>query len=210
MALNKACIQNNEAIGLLTTGRLENAVLKWREALAIIQKAVDSSQAPSECPADTLVTSPIEGLHDEHHIISMFDKVFALADTSTKQDENLLAALLLYNIAVAYSLQRKECSAASRVFNLYRLSLQILRDSDLMWQSNTSLLLMALYNNIAHMAFCVHETAYAVYALEELTLLLMDESVKANLTSNAENFEFFYRNTLVLASRVGIATSPAA
>ncbi|GAX15893.1 hypothetical protein FisN_2Lh371 [Fistulifera solaris] len=210
MALNKACLQNNEAIGLFTTGRLEDAVTKWRDALAIIRKAADSSQAPPDCLPDTLVASRIEGLHDERHIISMFDKVFALADTATKQDENFLAAIVLYNIGIAYSLQRKECSAASRVLNLYRLSLQILRDSDLLWQSHTTLLLMALYNNLAHMAFCVHETAYAVYALEELTLLLMDESVKANLTSHEEDFEFFYRNTLVLASRVGIATSPAA
>jgi hypothetical protein len=210
MAINKACIENNEAIGLLTTGRLEDAVTKWRDAVAIIQKAADSSQAPIDCLRGTLVTSRIEGLHNESHIISMFDKVFALADTSTKPDENLLAAILLYNIGIAYSLQRKECSAASRELNLYRLSLQILRDSDLMWQTNTTLLLMALCNNVAHMAFCVHETEYAVYALEELTLLLMDESVKANLTSHEEDFEFFYRNTLVLASRVGIATSPAA
>ena len=222
MAFTIACIQNSEAIEFLSMGKLDDAVAGLKGALSSVKKVVDSTEDTVGCAvmnvdAASEVTNTLfarnidfEGLNDEHHIVCMFHKAFALADNSEQQDENLLAAILLYNIGLAYSLQRRECSDASRVFKLYRLSLQILLDSGVMCHPTTNLLLMALYNNIAHLAFCVHEIEYAINAIRELMLVLMDDSVKANLSCNKEDSAFFHQNTFVLASDMSIATSPAA
>lgn len=224
MTFKMACIQNSNAINLLSIGSLEEAIAEWKAALSSIKKVVDSNEAipddflsmhvdaSMKIKHDTLVPIRIdfEGVNDEYHTTAMFCKVFTLADNNEQEDENLLVAMLLYNTGVAHSLYRHECSEATRILKLYRLSLQILLDSGLMWHPCTTLLLMALYNNTAHIAFCAHEICYAVEALQELSVLLADDTVRSNFSSTEEDLEFFHRNTIILANEMSISTSPAA
>lgn len=77
-----------------------------------------------------------------------------------------------------------------------------------MWNPGTNLLLMALYNNIAYVAFRDHRIQYAEESLRELSLMLVDDSIKN--CSKDDDFEFFESNSLVWVNELRLFTSPAA
>lgn len=218
MSIHALHLRNTTAIGLLSSGQFNAAIAELKGALSSVKNALNSCEpAPDQdvqlANVETKVMryalTPTLVQHarytSEYHIVPIFNKVFDI--DGSFDDRNLLAAVLLYNLAVAYSMEQHECSESTHIIKLYRFSLQILHDSGLMWNLRTNLLLMALYNNIAHVAFCDHLVQYAEEALRELSLLLVGS---INSGHKGEDFQFFEANTLVWANEISLFTSPAA
>lgn len=217
MPIDTPYLLNSTAINLLCSGQFNEAIAELKGALWSIKQALDSREpTPDQHLANFTVESAEyllipkfahrAGYENDQHIVPLFNKVFTMGENF--DDGNLLAAVLLYNMAVAYSLEQHECTESTHIIKLYRFSLQILHDSGLMWNPSINLLLMALYNNIAHVAFCDHLIQCAEDSLRELALILMDDSLRNGRTG--EELDFFESNSLVWANEIILCTSPAA
>lgn len=174
------------------------------QAQALKPKTLQSIPLRSEYMTAQQDTRPLD-----HSFISMFDRAFCIDDDCEDEDELMSAVVIMYNMALvnhARGIDRGTNSYLSNALQLYEMALNLLENMSL-FPPEAVLLLLALYNNVAH----IYSHRYAIQPTRKF-LDLLHQVLKdfASPTIEEEDYALFYLNALVYENNRDFAFAPAA
>lgn len=147
----------------------------------------------------------------DHSIIALFDRVFYVHRTEEVDDE-FLSCVLLYNMGLTNHLsgiRNGDQENMATALKLYEMSLTIaLRTKSL--PIDASLLILALYNNMAHIYAQRSASDKTKFALVQMTRMLETANNPVDCLSE-DDYVLFFLNTMILfGGELNFHAAPAA
>jgi hypothetical protein len=141
-------------------------------------------------------------------IVALYDRAFFIANDENADKESL-SSVLLYNMALVNHLsgiEKGDQTYLTTAFKLYQMSLEIAIQNDI-FPSDADVLIMALYNNMAHIHSHQFSIAEARSAMDEMNLVLEDEHTSSLI--NEDDYALFCLNVMVF-EELKLNSAPAA
>jgi hypothetical protein len=149
---------------------------------------------------------PISSLSQEVPLILNYNRALAIVDDV--QDKDLLAGVVLYNMALTNHCRAIELGISSLLsiaLNLYKMAASVIeRSSDV--DASNNLVLLALYNNMAQIHAYQWSAPEVRVCIDNIRMLLSSESAESFIEQ--EDFHFFSVNTVLHIEDMNLA--PAA
>jgi tetratricopeptide (TPR) repeat protein len=156
--------------------------------IASIVESISIDHPQSNAETNYLSTSP-------DNAFQFYNRAFALTSSSIKEEvhDSVMAAILLYNMALAYhSKAMRTCATKElyRALKLYRMSFDVLQDNSKISCDMVNLLLLALINNMGFIHSHIYDWDEMKNSYEVLHSLFM---ATCDISNNleAEDCMFF-------------------
>jgi hypothetical protein len=146
----------------------------------------------------------------DQSIISLYDRAFFI-DNDENADQDSVSSVLLYNFALVnhlHGIKKDDQACLATALKLYQMSLKIGMQIDIV-PLDADVLIMALYNNMAHIHFHHFRLAEARSAMVEMSLILESEHTSSPLL-NEDDFSLFYLNTIFFQGILTLNSAPVA
>jgi hypothetical protein len=145
----------------------------------------------------------------DQSILSLYDRAFFI-DNDENAEQDSVSSVLVYNLALVnhlYGIERNNQTYLTKALKLYHVSLMIglQIDSALL---DADVLIMALYNNIAHIHFHQFRIAETRSSMGEMSLILESEHTSPLL--NEDDYSLFYWNAIFSQGILNLNSAPAA
>ena len=140
--------------------------------------------------------------------VTMFDRAFCIDEDG--EDEELTSAVIMYNMALVNHARGIDCGISghlSSALTLYKMALEVVDNIDDL-PIEAAILLLAIYNNMAHIAaheFSIDDTTTA---LNRLRLILEDPYVSFSI--DEDDYVLFYLNAVIYQEKLNFTLAPAA
>jgi hypothetical protein len=138
--------------------------------------------------------------------LTLYDRAL-LVDTALEGDE-ILSSVILYNMGLLHHNRGLESGVSNflhRGYRLYQISLDILTRQN---SASDPLLLMALFNNMAHVASNLFQVNEMRAALGHIRTILSGMGHRPQL--DEDDYAIFYANTFMFGQREEFMVAPAA
>ena len=215
--LSIACHMNNLAVERLQAADFAETAILLQKALTMIKSQLEDSRgekANQNSPPKTLLSiqsgPSLSKLLSQKHmldqsIVAMFDRAFVVEEPG--EDDELLVAIILYNMALLKHITSTSNASLQRSLHLYHIVLQVLEKSiQNSLPGALDLLLMGTYNNMAQIYeqnFCEYETLRSMQAILDM---LSEERVVGSVAQ--EDYDLFQLNIVML--KTNAVAAPAA
>lgn len=169
----------------------------------------ESAEVPSKA-FNVFSSIPVWMPQDTSFLI-FYDRAL-LVDTNTPcHDSELLSAVILFNMALLHhsrGVSYCKTDSLELASRLYRIALDILqKEVDL---GSNYLLLMAIFNNLAHIDSHLFRMEEMKKSLEEIRTILMSDVIDADdVTLDEDDYAIFFMNSM-FGNEKELAVAPAA
>jgi hypothetical protein len=145
----------------------------------------------------------------DQSIISLYDRAFFIGNDENA-DQDSVSSVLLYNFALVnhlYGIEKDDQTYLTEALKLYQMSLKIGLQIDIV-PLDADVLIMALYNNMAHIHFHQFRIAETRSAMDKMSLILESEHTSPLL--NEDDYSLFYLNAIFFQGILNLNSAPAA
>jgi hypothetical protein len=235
MPASKVVALSNSAVSSLMDGRPKKALALLSTATAILKDHFADTQVPcsrssaNETPlpydneiSDYSSAMEINGEQDKPSVLSfqvqtsslsqeaplILNYSRALAIVDGVEDKELVSSVVLYNMALVNHCRAIELGSSSLLsisLNLYKMAASVLESTRGVDESN-ELVLLALYNNMAHIHAYQWSSQEVRLCIDKIRMLLSTVSTESFV--DQEDFHFFSVNTMLHVEDINLA--PAA
>jgi tetratricopeptide (TPR) repeat protein len=142
--------------------------------------------------------------------LKLYDRALLVDTSCSCLDHELLSAVILFNMALLHHSRGIACCKTDcliRASHLYQIALDILqRRLDC---SMNYLLLMAIFNNLAHIDSHLFRIEEMRSSLEEIRTILMSEVIDEEFSLNEDDYSIFFMNAM-FGNEKELSVAPAA
>jgi hypothetical protein len=145
----------------------------------------------------------------DQSIVALYDRAFFIA-SDENADEESLSCVLLYNMALVnhlYGIEKGDQTSLITALKLYQMSLKIALQNYI-FPLDADVLIIALYNNMAHIHSHQFSIAETRSAMNEMSLFLESEHTASLI--NEDDYALFYLNVMVFHGKFSLNSAPAA
>jgi hypothetical protein len=146
----------------------------------------------------------------DQSILSLYDRAFFIGNDENA-DQDSVSSVLVYNLALVNHLcgiEKNDQTYLTKALKLYHMSLTIGLQVDSA-PLDADVLIMALYNNIAHIHFHQFRIAETRSAMGEMRSLIL-ESEHTSPLLNEDDYSLFYLNAIFSQGILNLNSAPAA
>lgn len=157
-----------------------------------------------------LVSSISFVMQHDTSFLKFYDRALLVDTSDSCHDHELLSAVILFNMALLHHSRGVACCKTDclvRASRLYQIALDILqRQFD---YSTNYLLLMAIFNNLAHIDSHLFRIEEMKSSLEEIRSILMSEVIDEEFSLSEDDYSIFFMNAM-FGNEKELTVAPAA
>lgn len=209
---------NNSAIALLHSGRTQEAMEALQVALSTLRdqfKGVAEPRGMGSCSTGKGAISVLgsASMRKQHgaSFLEFYDRGLLVDTTARCEDETLLSAVILFNMALLHHARGLEVGKSEfleRASCLYHIAVGIIQQQDV--NATTDLILLALLNNMAHVDSYLCRLDDMKDSLEQMREILSTEFIDCDADPINEDDYIIFSLNVMFGTTKELSVAPAA